>query len=108
MNREAEKGTYMPTPDSTPDAEKLWAEMLDSVRSVLDTVERTIAKEQYNDSLKKVLLESMQLALEGLKDLKDVAAHLPADKKLPAIEELQTTVERTTGVMTEFKEWAVA
>ena len=98
----------MPTPDLPPDAEKLWAEMLDSVRSVLDTVQRTIAKEQYKDSLKEVMVESMQLALEGLKDLKDVAAHLPTDKKMPAIEELKTTVERTTDVMAEFKEWAVA
>ena len=63
INRETKKGTFMPTPDSPPDAEKLWAEMLDSVRSVLDTVQRTIAKEQYKDSLKEVMVESMQLAL---------------------------------------------
>ena len=108
MDEEAEKGTYMTPPDSPPDAEKLWAEMLDSVRSVLDTVDRTIEQEQYREDLKKVLVESMQLALEGLKDLKDVASHLPPDKRMPAIEELKTTVERTTGVMAAFKGWVVA
>ena len=98
----------MPPPDSPPDVEKLWAEMIDSVRSILDTVQRTTEQEQYNEPLKKVLLESMQLALEGLGDLKDVAAHLPVGKRIPAIGELKATVERTTGIMTEFKEWAGA
>ena len=98
----------MTPPDSPPDAEKLWAEMLDSVGSVLDTVQRTVEQEQYNESLKKVLVESTQLALEGLKDLKDVAAHLPPDKRMPAIEELKTTVERATMVVAAFKEWAGA
>jgi non-homologous end joining protein Ku len=98
----------MISPDSPLDAEKLWAEMLDSVRSILDTVKGAIEPEQYSDSLKKVLVESMQLALEGLKDLKDVAAHLPVDKRMPAIEELKTTVERTTDLMADFKAWAIA
>ncbi|MDP6634359.1 MAG: hypothetical protein QGG42_05640 [Phycisphaerae bacterium] len=94
--------------DSPPDAETLWREMLDSVRSILDTVENTIKQEQYGESLKSVLFESMQLALEGIKDLKDAASHLASDRRMPAIEELKTTVERTTGVMAAFKGWVTS
>jgi len=94
--------------ESHAEAGRLWKEMLDSVRSILDTVERTVEQEQYSDSLKKVLVESMQLALEGLKDLKDLVAHLETDRRIPAIEELKTGVERTAVVMAAFKAWVGA
>ena len=92
--------------DTPPDAEKLWAEMLDSVRSILDTVEGSVASEPYSDGLKNVLVESMHIALEGLKDLKDVASHLPPGKRLPAIEELNSSVERASNVMAALRGWA--
>jgi len=94
--------------DSHAEADKLWKEMLGSVLSILDTVERTLEQEQYSSSLKKVLVESMHLALEGLKDLKDLVAHLEADRQLPAVEDLKTGVERTTVVMAAFRAWVGA
>ena len=94
--------------DSHAKADKLWKEMLDSVLSILDTVERTVEQEQYSGDLKKVLVESMHLALEGLKDLKDLVAHLEADRQLPAVGELKTGVERTTAVMAAFTVWVGA
>ena len=103
--RDAEKGMYMGDLDSHAEADRLWKEMLDSLLSVLDTVERTIEQEQYSSDVKKLLVESMHLALEGLKDLKDLVAHLEADKKMPAVEELRIAVERSAVVMTAFKAW---
>ena len=91
--------------DSHAEADRLWKEMLGSVLSILDTVERAIEQEQYSDSLKTVLIESMQLALEGLKDLKGLVAHLEPDRQAPAIEELKIGVERTTVVMDAIKAW---
>ena len=94
--------------DSHAEVERLWTEMLDSVRSILDTVERTVEQEQYSDRLKKILVESMQLALEGFKDLKDLISHLETDRKMSAVDELKSGVERTAVVMAAFKAWVGA
>ena len=94
--------------DSHAEADRLWKEMLDSVLSILDTVDRTVEQEQYSSSLKKLLAESMQLAIEGLKDLKDLVSHLETERKMPAIEELKSGVERTSVVMEAFKAWVGA
>ena len=94
--------------ESHAEADRLWKEMLDSVLSILDTVERTVEQEQYSSSLKNVLVESMHVALEGLKDLKDLVSHLETERKIPAVEELKSGVERTAVVMSAFKAWVGA
>ena len=99
---------HVPLPDSHVEADKLWKQMLASVFSMLDTVERTIKQERYSNSLKKALAESMQVALEGLKDLKDLVPHLEVERQMPAIEELKSGVERTGAVMEALKAWVGA